>query len=122
MPPEGDILMTSKTNARSNEAIPDAATFRRHASLKKWCPITNPKFRIGIIVGGNEGPGDHLLALPNPASMCCATALTFLHPEKVNMKEWCVKHRVDGVPRVDDLDMLLNNPTIDGVYITGAAE
>lgn len=120
MPPGANIRMTNNiSSSPTNEVIPDASS-RRQAS--KWCPITNPKFRIGIIAGRNDGPGDHLLALPNPASMCRAMVLTFLHPEKVNVKEWCIKHRVDGVPRVDDLDMLLNNPSIDGVYISGAAE
>lgn len=80
------------------------------------------KFRIGIVVGGNDGPEDHVLALSNPASACCAKAMTFLHPEKVDAEEWCVKHRVDGILQVEGLDMLLTNPTIDGIYISGAAD
>ncbi len=114
MPPGVNMQMTNKTSSSllANEVISDV----------KWSSLTHSKFRIGIVIGRNDGPGDHVLALSNPASSCCAVALTFLHPENVNVEEWCIKHRVDEIPRVDDLDMLLNNPKIDGVYISGAAE
>ncbi|KAI2500660.1 oxidoreductase [Fragilaria crotonensis] len=115
------MQMTNNTSSLlAHETISDVATCRRQGV--KWSPFTHTNFRIGIVVGRNDGPGDHVLALSNPASSCCAVALTFLHPENVNVEEWCIKHRVDAVPRVVDLDMLLNNPMVDGVYISGAAD
>ncbi len=112
-------MTNNASSLLANDALSDSGCSRQGF---KWSPFTQSKFRIGIVVGRNDGPGDHVLALSNPASSCCASALTFLHPENVDVKEWCIKHRVVEVPRVDNLDMLLNNPMIDGVYISGAAE
>lgn len=122
MPPQMPIAPDAVRNYPSKAV--KATKHRRLASMK-WCPVTQSKFRIGIVVGSrNMGGVNRVLALANPASSCCLVALTFLDPDEVNVEDWCKRHKkvVDTIPRDVGLDQLLQNPEIDGVYITGSNE
>jgi hypothetical protein len=119
MPPQMPI---APEPPRTNATKGVKATKHRRVASMKWCPVTQRKFRIGIIVGSrNMGGVNRVLAIANPASSCCVVGLTFLDPDEANVDDWCKRHKkvVDTIPRDIGLDQLLQNPVVDGVYITG---
>lgn len=69
--------------------------------------------------------GDHILALANPASACTVVALTVLK-ESNGFADWCQRHQIKSETTVYQgavgMDAILNNPLIDGVYVTGVME
>jgi hypothetical protein len=121
MPPQLPIMREPPGTSPTKGV--NATKHRRLVSMK-WCPVTQTKFRIGIVVGSRNMGGVHrVLALANPASSCCVVALTFLDPDEVNVDNWCKRHKkvVETIHRVG-IDLLLQNPAIDGVYFTCSNE
>jgi hypothetical protein len=124
MPPQEST--SNQIEAMPTQAVrPGTSQLNERNPSIMWCPI-NHEFQIGLIVAStNEMAGDHIIALANPASSCNMVALTLL--EETNndddVADWCKRHRIESGTIVHwgvaGMDAILNDPTIDGVYVTG---
>lgn len=117
---EGDAVSTAKPLIQScaTSAIP-----------KLKSPFTS--LRIGIFAASTSGTSEHIVAIASPASLCMVTFVAILDQNETvgAISDWCTRNRLGSGDNMNEVlkisrgengfrDML-NDSTIDGVFITG---
>lgn len=89
------------------------------------------RLRIGIFAASTSGTSEHIVAIASPASLCRVTFVVILDQNETvgAISDWCKRNRLESGENMSDFTNIsrgengfrdmLNDSTIDGVFITG---
>lgn len=125
-----DLLSTSDVGEVVANMTPTTQSITSRSSMTGTPKVKSPFncLRMGIFTASTRGSSEHIIAVSNPASTCMVVAVATFDPcdTEQSLSSWCKcnrlgeKHDLKLGYGEQGFQEILNDSTIEGVFITGA--